>query len=256
MVIMTLDDIKSAIGIKPYFEDYDINGELIGVIYCADCLDILPKIPSRSVYLVVTDPPYQSLDVQVSVGTTTRLIGLDKFGGKRLASSNGKRWFSTIPTESLPLYFNQLQRVLIDCGALYVFADVKSGLDLFPFLNPANVIVWDKMTIGMGYSWRRQHEWIAYCPMEKHKLRSNSLSDIIKQPTVEQKNHPTEKPSEVISIILSNSSDEDSLILDPFLGSGTTAVAAKQLGRKYIGIEISEKYCSIAVQRLQQGILI
>jgi DNA modification methylase len=68
--------------------------------------------------------------------------------------------------------------------------------------------------------------------------------------------HPTQKPVRLMEWILKNYSESTDLILDPFLGSGTTAVAAKQLGRKFIGIEISQKYCDIAVQRLQQEILI
>jgi DNA modification methylase len=64
--------------------------------------------------------------------------------------------------------------------------------------------------------------------------------------------HPTQKPLNMFSEIILYSSNLDSLILDPFLGSGTTAVAAKQLSRKFIGIEIEEKYCAIAKQRLAQ----
>src|SRR3990167_10447642 len=67
--------------------------------------------------------------------------------------------------------------------------------------------------------------------------------------------HPTEKPQDIIAKMIDSFSDPDHIILDPFLGSGTTAVAAKQLGRKFIGIEISKKYCEIARQRLRQEIL-
>ena len=68
--------------------------------------------------------------------------------------------------------------------------------------------------------------------------------------------HPTEKPRELMAYMLQTYSEENDIILDPFLGSGTTAVAAKQLGRKFIGIEISPKYCEIANQRLRQEILL
>ena len=67
--------------------------------------------------------------------------------------------------------------------------------------------------------------------------------------------HPTQKPLKIIRRIIENSSLENYSILDPFIGSGTTLVAAKELGRKAIGIEIEEKYCEIAAKRLSQEVL-
>ena len=67
--------------------------------------------------------------------------------------------------------------------------------------------------------------------------------------------HPTQKPRELIIKILQDWSKDTDIILDPFLGSGTTAVACKQLGRRFIGIEISPKYCEIAERRLAQDYL-
>ena len=70
--------------------------------------------------------------------------------------------------------------------------------------------------------------------------------------TKDPKLHPTQKPTELIIWAIEKYSNPNDLILDPFLGSGTTAVAAKQVGRRYIGIEISPEYCKIAEQRLAQ----
>lgn len=234
---------------KPYYEQDGIT------IYLGDCRDILPTLKPGSIDLVLTDPPYQSLDVQVSSGTTTRLARLDELGGKRLASSNGKRWFDTLSTESLDDVWIQCQRVLTDTGALYVFADVKSGLELFPSLSPANVLVWDKGSLGMGYNWRRMHEWIAFCPMSKHRLRSKAMGDILRFSGVSEKQHPTEKPTGILKKIMLNSTDKDELVLDPFMGTGSTLRASLDLGRRAIGIEISEAYCEIAARRLQQSVL-
>jgi site-specific DNA-methyltransferase (adenine-specific) len=244
--------------IEPYYDRDGIT------IYNADCLDVLPQL--EAVDIVLTDPPYASLDVQVGKGSTTRLVGLnefkgkrlasrDQFKGKRLASSNGKRWFTTIPSDVLGPTLDGLRSLLRPSGALYVFADVKSGLEFFPLLEPANVIVWDKQAIGMGYAWRRMHEWIAYCPMPEHKLRDLGAGDIIRCPGVENKEHPTEKPIGVLKRVIENSTDPGDLILDPFMGSGTTLRAAKDLGRRAIGIEINEAYCEIAAKRLAQEVL-
>jgi len=67
--------------------------------------------------------------------------------------------------------------------------------------------------------------------------------------------HPTQKPVELMRFFMRLHTDPADLILDPFMGSGTTLVAAKQLGRRAIGIEIEEKYCAVAVERLAQGVL-
>jgi site-specific DNA-methyltransferase (adenine-specific) len=233
---------------RPY---YDQDGV---AIYHGDCREVLPTL--GKVDLVVMDPPYRSLDVEVATGTTTRLLKpRDAFVGKRLASSNGRRWFSTIPDEQLGEVFVELRRHLADSGALYCFADVKSALNLFPSLGPANMLVWDKQAIGMGYHWRRMYELIAFCPMPKHELRDKGLGDILRCPGVEKKVHPREKPVRLFLRILNNSTDHGGTILDPFCGTGPVLRAAKDLGRHAVGIESEERFCEIAAKRLEQGVL-
>lgn len=232
---------------KPYYQDASVT------IYHGDCREVLPWLPT--VDLVVTDPPYQSLDVEVSHGTTTRLVGRDQLGGKRLASKERGAWFGTLNSADLSLVFACCRARLPNDGALYVFSDVKSGLALFPPLSPANVLVWDKRKIGMGYNWRRMHEWVAYCPQPLHTLRSKALGDIIRASVPSKKVHATEKPLDALRPIIVNSSDEGQTVCDPFAGSGSTLIAAKSLGRRAIGIEIDERYCEIAAKRLSQEVL-
>ena len=227
---------------KPYYDRDGIT------IFNADCRDVLPTLDR--VDCVITDPPYQSLDANVLAGTTTRLVPRN---GKRL-SADDDGWFSTLPPCEVRVVLQTCRALLRETGALYVFADVKSGLELFPGWT-RNVIVWDKQTIGMGYAWRRMHEWIAYEPMKAHKLRDLSLGDIIRCAGVEDKQHPTEKPVGVLKPLILNSTDPGDLILDPFMGSGTTLRAAKDLGRRAIGIELEEKWCEVAAKRLSQEVL-
>ena len=233
---------------KPYYDHGGIT------IYHGDCREILTTL--AKVDLVITDPPYSSLDVATgSGGSNPRLVRLDALAGKRLASSTTRSWFSTLSAAQLGGVWPLLRNILSNDGALYAMADVKSGLEFFPTLAPANVIVWDKGAIGMGYSWRRMHEWIAYCPCEHHVLRDKGLGDIIRVAGESNKQHPTEKPKRLFHPLIVNSSDCDDVILDPFMGSGTVLAAAKDLGRRAIGIEIDEKYCEIAAERLRQEVL-
>jgi site-specific DNA-methyltransferase (adenine-specific) len=203
--------------------------------------------------LVITDPPYRSLDIDVIRGTTTRLVGGRNIrGGDRVGNAD---WFATLPDEEIDRVLTTAAAKLTPAGAAYYFADVKTGLRLFPGLPQKNVLVWDKMKIGMGYSWRRMHEWIAYCPGPEHKLRSASYGDIIRCPGVVDKCHPTEKPLGVVTPLILNSSDVGHVILDFFAGAGTTLLAARDTGRRAIGIEVSEQHCETIVRRLAQTVL-
>ena len=95
----------------------------------------------------------------------------------------------------------------------------------------------------------RQWEGIVFYPMEEHEFETR-IPDVIFVNRTGKSLHPTEKPVELLEkIIKANKGDT---ILDPFMGSGTTLVAAKMLNRNAVGIEISEKYCEIARQRLRQ----
>ncbi len=227
--------------IEPYYDRDGIT------IYLGDAREIVPEL-SAVWDLVVTDPPYASLDEHVSHGTTTRLVA----GGDT-------DWFPTLTDAELIDFLDGWARQGAGlAGAMYVFGDPKTALRVFPALGPANILVWDKMRLGMGYSWRRMHELIAYVPSYpgEHKLRSKSYGDILRFPGVAAKTHPTEKPVPLLEVLIENSSDAGDLVFDPFMGTGSTLRAAANLGRRAIGIEVSERYCEIAVERLRQEVLL
>ena len=120
---------------------------------------------------------------------------------------------------------------------------------------PTSVLAWVKNNWSMGdlkHEHGRQWEAICFYPQSEHEFITR-IPDVMKGDRTGNNLHPTEKPVSVISrLIQANVGD---LILDPFLGSGTTAVACKELGRKFIGIEINPKYCEIAQRRLAQEYL-
>ena len=119
-------------------------------------------------------------------------------------------------------------------------------------------LVWDKGHVGLGRIWRNQHEliiearWGAGHETKDGKLRADVLCH--KVTPSKKRNHPVEKPPSLLADLIIPTTLEEATILDPFMGSGTTLVAAKQLNRKAIGIEIEEKYCEIAVRRLSQEV--
>jgi site-specific DNA-methyltransferase (adenine-specific) len=219
---MTLDEIVEVVGIEPYHQ------EDAGVIYCGDCRDILPLMPK--VDLVLTDPPYG--------------VGL-KYNDFDDTDENVKELVS----EVIPLCLNIGERVALTCGT--------RQQNYYPI--PTWVLCW--LNRAGSYC----NPWGFTCwqpilvygkdPYLTHKL--GSRPDVIEHSeTSEKNNHPCPKPIRFWTKLLSRCSVlKTDIVLDPFLGSGTTAVAAKELGRKFIGIEISEEYCSIAKRRLRQGVL-
>lgn len=191
-----------------------------------DCLEIMPLLPK--VDLVVTDPPY-GIDYQ-SARRTDRSQWKEKIHG----DNEFPKWIFDIckPT-----------------NAMFIWC----RWDNLPNLpKPKSFIVWDKGVHSMGdleHEFGRQWEACAFYPSEDHKFIKRPV-DVIRCMRVnpEKLVHPNEKPVGVIRHLLES---HNGIILDPFLGSGTTLVACKELNRNGIGIEINEKYCEIAKKRLK-----
>ncbi len=222
---------------KPYYEDK------WGVIYCADCRLILPELPK--VDLVLTDPPY--------------FLPAKHYETRReFARSLGDL---SILEFFFDATFKDCIKLLNNTGVLYVFCDGQSYpvfyVKLYSSVKSLRPLIWDKLTSINGYSWRHQHEIILFAEMVNAPPIKTGDGDILRYRAepIDKREHPAQKPLDLITALVIKSSKEVDTILDPFLGSGTTAVAAKKLNRHYIGIEISEKYCAIAARRLSQDVM-
>lgn len=141
--------------------------------------------------------------------------------------------------------------ILIARKASYIFCRWDN---LHEMVKPKSVLVWIKNNWSMGdleHEHGRQWEAICFYPKKDHKFIKR-IPDVIYNDRTGNNLHPTEKPIDLLMRLID--CNEGDLVLDPFMGSGTTLRAAKDLGRKAIGIEIEEKYCEIAVKRLQQEV--
>jgi len=210
---------------EAYYQDSEVY------IIHGDCRDLLPLIPEKSIDLVLTDPPY----------------GIDFQSARR---TEWQRKDKIIGDNKFPLWlfdFKPRRATFVWCR-----------WDILPQLPmPKSFIVWDKLRHSMGdlkHEYGRQWEAIAFYPEAEHEFTNRPI-DVIRVPCVAACNlvHPNEKPVGVIAKLLS--ANVGNLILDPFLGSGTTAYCAKKLGRKCIGVEIEERYCEIAATRCSQSVM-
>jgi len=217
-------------------------------LFQTDAVEWLQTLESDSVDLMITDPPYESLEKHRKVGTTTRLK-------HSKASSND--WFKIFPNARFPELFAEVYRVLAKHSHFYMFCDAETMFVAKPLAEEAGFrfwkpIVWDKCKIGMGYHYRARYEFILFFEKGKRKLKDLSIPDIIAVPRV-YRGYPTEKPSAVAEVLIKQSSDTGDLVVDPFTGSGSTGVAALNCGRNFLGTDTCEEAVTLSRSRLVEA---
>ena len=191
-------------------------------------------MPDKCVDLVLTDPPYG--------------IGADKGIGGFGSSKTDKHYKDDWDIKPDKRYFDEILRI----GKQVIIFGGNYFTDLLPVNG--HWIVWDK-TGGVRFDNPFSDCELAWTNIDKKSVKKYI---VIQQGFVseeKQRFHPTQKPVSLFSGILNDYSKEDGLICDPFMGSGTMIIAARNLKRNYIGIEISPEYCKIAEQRLKQQVL-
>lgn len=211
-------------------------------IYNEDCLDGMAKIEDGVIDLVCTDPPY-------CIGTT----------------SNGKKgsWNdNNLIKPFFTAYFCELKRVCKDNAQLYFNTDWRTYPFLYPiiqnFFDVKNLIVWDYEWIKAGSHYRFSHEFIIYAVKGNAKRTfSASERDVWRiRPinfTSKNKLHNAQKPIELVDKIITNSSNEGDIVLDTFMGSGTTVISCIRNNRNFIGFEIDEGCYKTCIERVGQS---
>jgi site-specific DNA-methyltransferase (adenine-specific) len=234
----------------PRFELLPGKGSLPGAfsnfrVFQQDAVDWLRLFADESVDLVVTDPPYESLEKHRAIGTTTRLK-------HSKASSND--WFSIFPNARFPELFAEVHRVLAKNRHFYLFCDQETMFVAKPLAEAAGFkfwkpIVWDKATIGMGYHYRSRYEFILFFEKGKRRLADLSVPDVLQHPRI-RGGYPTEKPAAVSEILVRQSTEPGELVIDPFMGSGSVGAAAIKHGRRFLGTDIARAAVELTEERL------
>ncbi|WP_102796218.1 DNA-methyltransferase [Bowmanella denitrificans] len=214
-------------------------------IFRDDAVSWLSTLADSSVDLIITDPPYESLEKHRKIGTTTRL---------KISKSSNNQWFEIFPNHRFEVFLKEIYRVLKRNSHFYIFCDQETMFVLKPIAEKIGFkfwkpIVWDKVSIGMGYHYRARYEFILFFEKGKRKLKDLSVPDILESKRV-YRGYPTEKPVELLEILISQSSESGEIVVDPFFGSGSTLIAAQNLGRIAYGCDKSSLAHDFLAERL------
>ena len=220
-----------------------------------DCLNALRNIPDESIDLVVTDPPYL---MNHTSGSSTNASKQEQWQGNLKAADKTANMSNFIKfSQWLPVIYKKLK----SSSHCYIFCNDKNVQDV---LNEStktgfklhNILIWKKNNCTPNRWYMKNVEFIIFL----HKGKSFPIANLGDPQCLEINNingknklHPTQKPVELLSILIKNSSKVGDIVLDPFMGSGSTGMACKELNRDFIGIELDEKYFNIAKERIDKS---
>jgi len=240
-------------------------------IICGDCLEELKKLSDNSVDAIITDPPYNwshknKIDrIAFKKGSIKRRKSVDMdFGEWDYQTEKQLEEFTD-------KWIKECMRILKQTGSIYVFYSKEEIIFLKRAIEKyggywKSEIIWHKTNPTPNFrkrSYISSIEAIGFAVKEKGSFKFNfkqqkEMHNFLESGICQGKErtkHPTQKPLWIIKKFIEISSEEGDIVLDCFIGSGTTAIACKQLKRKYIGFEINKEYVDIANKRLNQEVL-
>jgi DNA modification methylase len=251
---------------KPYYKEGGIK------IYNGNCLKVIKDIPDKLVDLVLTDPPY-NIDFSSYNSLTDK-------NGRRFHHTETLNWDlknnSDMKVISAVL-FKDFDRILKESGSIIIFGSQEWAYYYYEPAIENNFdlkcqLIWLKsnpIPQIRHRNYRSAHEnivWFARynekkCPFTFNFTTQQDMKNVFEFPILGGKErlrdennkalHPTQKPVKLITKLITTHSNPNDLVLDCFMGSGTTGVACKKLDRKFVGIELSKEYCDIAVKRIK-----
>lgn len=214
-------------------------------IYNQDCLIGMQEIPDKSVSMVLTDIPY---------GECSGFV----LGGK---NHSGLRQINKDNADAVSFSISELVSELsrITRGSIYMFCGTEQVSDIIHEMRKngltTRLCIWEKTNpapMNGQYTWLSSVECCVYARFPKATFNEFCKSSVWRYPCGQSNDHPTQKPVDLFRYIIRASSNLGDVILDPFMGSGTTAVAAIQEGRKFMGFEINKDYYDLANKRLRK----
>lgn len=233
--------------------------EYLNKVICGDCIELMKNLPDKCIDLVLTDPPYNV--------SRKNMLFRDYRNGKE-ANINFDYGEWDYDWDMIP-FLEETKRVLKDNGQWLIFSSEQLLGDYRKWLFKngyfKQFIIWEKTNPLPQFrkcGYRQATEIIMWAYNNKPKkadqhfnfLSQKEMINIFRYPICggkERTKHPTQKPVKLLKELLLRHSFENDIVLDPFFGSGTTGVACKELGRNFIGIEVSKEYCEIAEKRLK-----
>lgn len=218
------------------------------ILYNKDCMDAFKDIADCSIDCVVTDPPYRCISGGNAQKENQPKGMLSKTDGKLFKHNDIKP----------EVWFPEVYRVLKNGSQCYIMTNT---LNMEKYLTLAreigfglhSILVWEKNNVTPSRWYMKNGEFVLFLRKGKAKTINNVGSKMVHQfdNIIGSKVHPTEKPVELMQLYIENSTSANETVLDPFMGSGSTGVAALKLGRKFIGFEIDEEYFKIAEGRIK-----
>lgn len=248
---------------EPYYADEAVT------LYLGDCREVLPSLPAASVDMVFTDPPYGHNNNNGDLAHHVEAaLGLLPTG----ASAPEARPILNDGPEANELVrdvFTEVKRLLKPGCCCCCCCGGGGGPDpqfarwalwLDEAIGFKQAVVWDKGGLGMGWHYRRSYEFVLVAEKPGAAGRwfgGNSQSNVIRINKIlpQKDDHPTPKPPSLPAKFITLHSEPGELVLDPFNGGGSTALAARLMGRRYVGVEMDEQWLELTVQRLAQGVL-
>jgi len=233
-------------------------------IICGDCLEVMKDIPNESIDCIITSPPYNKHSADRKCSKT------DSWQQANIGYGDFK---DDLPESE---YQEQQKQLLRECvrvlkkeGSIFYNHKVRivNHRAIIPteWLNEFNIrqiLIWDRGSSPQlaPIRWFPTTEYIYWITktniQPKFYKRSKYQKEILKILPKKDKEHPAPFPNELVEILLGNTTDVGDVVLDPYMGSGTTAIVAKKMNRNYIGIELNPDYIKLTNQRLRQEVLL
>jgi len=204
-----------------------------------DCLERMKEIPDGSVDMILTDPPY-GMDFQSNHR---------KEKHNKIANDVGLDWLED--------FARACYRIAKNDSAHYVFCSFHK-IDVFKqaferLFKLKNILIWEKNNTSMGdlkADFAPKYEMCLFLQKGRREIVGKRDPNIFKFAKTGNTLHPTQKPVDMLEYLIGKFSDQGETVLDPFMGSGSTGVAAMQTNRKFIGIELDPGYFATACQRI------